>query len=70
VPSTVIGALASQKVYPDPYFGMNLRSFPGMMGDIGDNLTDLPMPPDSPFAVSWWYRTEFTLPPAVGNERL
>jgi len=70
VPSTVIGALVSQKVYPDPYFGMNLRSFPGMMGDIGDNLTNLPMPPDSPFAVSWWYRTEFNLSPAVRGQRL
>src|SRR5215472_15407629 len=29
VPSTVIGALVANKVYPDPYFGMNLRSIPG-----------------------------------------
>ena len=70
VPSTVIGALVNQKVYPDPYFGMNLRSFPGMTGDIGDNLTNLPMPPDSPFAVSWWYRTEFHLPGVLRGERL
>src|SRR5262249_34166226 len=63
VPSTVLNALVQNKVYPDPYFGMNLRQLPGIAGDIGDNFTNLAMPPDSPFAVSWWYRTEFRLPP-------
>src|SRR5579871_4810941 len=29
VPSTVVNALVENKVYPDPYFGMNLRSIPG-----------------------------------------
>src|ERR1700731_3815775 len=29
VPTTVVSALVKQKVYPDPDFGMNLRTFPG-----------------------------------------
>src|SRR5271156_5169129 len=30
VPSTVVGTLVDDKVYPDPFFGMNLKSIPGM----------------------------------------
>ena len=29
VPTTVVGALVADKTYPDPYFGMNMRSLPG-----------------------------------------
>jgi exo-1,4-beta-D-glucosaminidase len=63
VPSTVIAALVADKTYPDPYFGMNLRSFPGMNYPIGAMFSNLPTPADSPFRCSWWYRTEFTVPP-------
>src|SRR5580658_6750411 len=35
VPSTVFGSLVDDKVYPDPFFGMNLRSVPGMNYPIG-----------------------------------
>ncbi|HEV2387860.1 MAG TPA: hypothetical protein VGS20_11460 [Candidatus Acidoferrales bacterium] len=62
VPSTVLAALVRDKVYPDPYFGMNLRSIPGADYPIGVNFSHLPMPAGSPFAVSWWYRTAFTMP--------
>ncbi|MGD0920582.1 MAG: sugar-binding domain-containing protein [Terriglobia bacterium] len=62
VPATVLAALVANKVYPDPYFGMNLRSIPGTSYPIGQNFSPRPMPPDSPFRVSWWYRTEFRLP--------
>jgi exo-1,4-beta-D-glucosaminidase len=62
VPSTVLAALVADGVYQDPYFGMNLRSIPGTSYPIGQNFSNLPMPPDSPFRVSWWYRTEFKLP--------
>jgi len=30
VPSTVLSALVEDRVYPDPYTGMNLRSLPGV----------------------------------------
>src|SRR5712691_7101391 len=62
VPTTVVAALVKQKVYPDPYFGMNLRQFPGVTYPIGANFSNIAMEPDSPFAVSWWYRKEFVLP--------
>ena len=29
VPSTVLAALTADKVFPDPFFGMNLRAIPG-----------------------------------------
>ena len=70
VPSTVVAALVSNKVYPDPYFGMNLRSIPGTTYNIGANFANLPMPAGSPFAVSWWYRSEFRLPAALKGKRI
>lgn len=62
VPSTVLGTLAQDRVYSDPYFGTNLRSIPGTSYPIFDNFAFYQMPPDSPFRHSWWYRTEFRLP--------
>ena len=38
VPTTVVAALVKHKVYPDPMFGMNLRSFPGVNYPIGTNF--------------------------------
>jgi exo-1,4-beta-D-glucosaminidase len=62
VPTTVVAALVKQRVYPDPFFGTNLRSFPGVTYPIGANFSNIPMQPDSPFIVPWWYRKEFVLP--------
>jgi len=62
VPTTVVAALVADKTYPDPYYGKNLRDIPGTTYPIGKNFSLLPMPKDSPFRCSWWYRTEFTLP--------
>ncbi len=56
VPNTVVGALVEAKVYPDPYFGMNLRQIPGTSYPIGSRFTLLPTPEDSPFRPAWWYR--------------
>src|SRR5262245_53153614 len=64
VPNTVLGALVEGGVYPDPYFGMNLRQIPGTTYPIGQRFTLLPTPDDSPFKGSWWYRTEIGLPAA------
>ena len=61
LPSTVLSALVASHVYPDPYFGMNLRSISGTSYPIGMNFSNLPMPPESPFRHSWWYRTDFKL---------
>ncbi len=62
VPTTVVAALVEHKVYPDPDFGTNLRSFPGVTYPIGANFSGIPMQQDSPFIVPWWYRKEFVLP--------
>lgn len=62
VPSTVVGTLVEDKVYPDPLVDKNLRLIPGCAYPIGANFSHRPMPEDSPFRVSWWYRTQFRLP--------
>ncbi len=67
IPATVVGVLVTDKTYPDPNYGTNLKSFPGM--DYSDKtifaLQD--MPKDSPFKCSWWYRTEFSSPTVGQN---
>ena len=64
VPATVVGVLVTDKTYPDPNYGTNLKSFPGM--DYSDRtiFANQEMPEGSPFRCSWWYRTEFTVPAA------
>jgi exo-1,4-beta-D-glucosaminidase len=62
VPSTVMAALVENKLYPDLFFGMNLRSVPGCSYKLGANFSNVPMPEDSPFRSSWWYRKEFLIP--------
>jgi len=62
VPSTIVGTLVENKIYPDPMFDQNLRQIPGCSYPVGANFSNLPMPADSPFRSSWWYRTEFHLP--------
>jgi hypothetical protein len=59
VPTTVVAALVQHNVYPDPFFGTNLRTFPGVTYPVGTNFSGIPMQADSPFIVPWWYRKEF-----------
>ncbi len=54
VPSTVLAALVSDKVYPDPYYGNNYMELPG--------VRRWDKPEGDPFESSWWYRIEFDLP--------
>jgi exo-1,4-beta-D-glucosaminidase len=70
VPSTVLAALVANEVYTDPYVGMNLRDIPGTAYPIGANFSNLPMPLDSPFRSSWWFRTEFSLPASYDGRRI
>src|SRR5712671_2777583 len=60
VPATVVGALVADKTYPDPNYGTNLKSFPGMNYSDQSLFANQEMPESSPFRCSWWYRTEFT----------
>ncbi len=57
VPKTVLAALVDNEVYPDPYYGTNLKSIPGYQEGSW-----LVMKEDSPFRAHWWYRTEFIMP--------
>ncbi len=70
VPTTVVAALVKDKTFPDPLFGMNLRQYPGMNYPIGGNFSNIAMAPDSPYAVSWWYRKQFTVPPAYKGKTI
>jgi len=62
VPATVVGALVTDKTYPDPNYGTNLKSLPGMNYSDKNLFANQEMPDGSPFRCSWWYRTEFTTP--------
>ncbi|HEV2500252.1 MAG TPA: beta galactosidase jelly roll domain-containing protein [Terriglobia bacterium] len=70
MPTTVLAALVAAKVYPDPDYGMNLRSIPGTSYPIGGNFSQDAMPPDSPFRAGWWYRTQFTIPAGAQGKQL
>lgn len=62
MPSTVLSALVQDHVYPDPYTGMNLRTIAGTSYPISFNFSNAPMPPDSPFHRSWWFRSNLEVP--------
>jgi len=62
IPSTVVGALVTDKTYPDPTYGTNLKSFPGMDYSSKTFFANQDMPKGSPFRCSWWFRTEFMVP--------
>jgi exo-1,4-beta-D-glucosaminidase len=62
VPSTVLAAQVANGEFQNPYFAGNLRKIPGSSYPIGQNFAELPMPSESPYSCSWWYRTEFRLP--------
>jgi exo-1,4-beta-D-glucosaminidase len=70
LPSTVLGALIAAGRVEDPFFGTNLLKLPGQ-GPPGKNFSNHPMPDDSPFRVSWWFRKEFNVPePRAPHTRL
>ena len=60
--ATVVAAQVKSELLADPFYGMNIRQFPGVSYPIGFNFSNVPMPPDSPYGVSWWYRKEFSVP--------
>jgi len=70
VPTTVVAALVKDKTLPEPFSGMNLRSFPGVTYPIGGNFSNIAMQPDSPYAVSWWYRKAFTVPASYKSKTI
>jgi exo-1,4-beta-D-glucosaminidase len=63
IPSTVLAAQVADGEFKDIYYADNLRKLPGM-GDSGGQ------PGKNPYACSWWYRTEFQLPPDFRGRRV
>ncbi|MGB8732082.1 MAG: sugar-binding domain-containing protein [Candidatus Sulfotelmatobacter sp.] len=68
VPTTVVAALVKDKTLPDPFFAMNLRQFAGVTYPIGGNFSNIAMQPDSPYAVAWWYRKQFSVPASYAGK--
>lgn len=62
VPSTVLAAQVANGEFKDIYFADNLRRLPGMDYPVGELYSNMDVPSRSPYACSWWYRTEFQLP--------
>src|SRR5260221_10974943 len=48
VPTTVVAALVADHTFPDPFFGRDLRSLPGSSYPVGEDITTIDMPTDSP----------------------
>jgi exo-1,4-beta-D-glucosaminidase len=65
VPATVSGVLAQSGKFPDPFFGTNLRGWPGRGASSSSNAL-----PANPFSVAWWFRTEFNLPAEMAGRAI
>jgi len=68
LPATVVGALVTDKTYPDPYFGTNLKTLPGMNYSNKSFFAIQDMPAGSPFLCSWWFRAEFEGPSTLARK--
>jgi len=70
VPSTVLAAQVANGEFKDIYFADNIRKLPGMDYPFGELFSNLEMASGSPYACSWWYRTEFQLPQDFKGRKL
>jgi hypothetical protein len=66
VPSTVLTGLVANKVYPDPYVGMNNMLIPDASDEFNkkydlEKFSFLPGEPN-PWKKPFWYRTRFSVP--------
>jgi len=66
-PSTVVGCLVENKLYPDPFFGTNLLALPGMSA-TKRITSDTALTAENPFRVAWWYRKEFQVSPSRNGQ--
>ncbi len=67
IPNTVLAAQVQAGIFPDPFFGNNLRSIPGTDYPIRKIFGYLAMSPSSPYRCAWWYRTTFRAAPGGGT---
>jgi hypothetical protein len=66
VPSTVLTGLVANKIYPDPYSGLNNMLIPDASDEFNktyklEQYSHLPGQPN-PWKKPYWYRTEFNVP--------
>lgn len=66
VPSTVLSGLVANKVYADPYIGMNNMLIPDASDEFNkkydlEKFSFLPNDPN-PWKKPYWYRTQFSVP--------
>ncbi|MGD0583568.1 MAG: sugar-binding domain-containing protein [Bacteroidales bacterium] len=66
VPSTVLSGLVANKIYPDPYLGLNNMLIPDASDDFNktyklEQYSHLPGQPN-PWKKPYWYRAEFEVP--------
>jgi hypothetical protein len=66
VPSTVLTGLVANKVYPDPYQGLNNMVIPDASDEFNrkynlEQFSHLPNDPN-PWKKPYWYRTSFNVP--------
>lgn len=66
VPSTVLTGLVSNKIYPDPYSGLNNMLIPDASDEFNkkynlEQYSHLPNNPN-PWKKPYWYRTTFNIP--------
>lgn len=60
VPGTVLNTLVHNKVYPEPYFGLNNARESNLIPDITEAGADF---------YTYWFRTEFELPAAFAGKQ-
>ena len=70
VPGSVVASLAAAGVYPDTYTGLAMRNLPGYKTGRTTHFSRHPMPADSPFRKTWWYRAAFHLPETASGQHV
>jgi len=70
VPSTVLAAQVANGEFKDIYYADNVRKLPGMDYPFGELFSNMDMASGSPYACSWWYRTEFQVPQDFRGRKL
>jgi exo-1,4-beta-D-glucosaminidase len=73
VPSTVLSGLVQNRIYPDPYSGMNNMRIPDASDSFNhayhlEQYSFLPNDPN-PWKKPYWYRTLFTVPAGDAGKR-
>lgn len=61
VPGTVLNSLVYNKLYPEPYYGLNNKIESGLIPDISETGRDF---------YTYWFRTEFDIPTSYNGKTI